>query len=230
MSNRVTRVRCLVFGLAIVLPWPVVAPAKDKEAAKVSRWEKTIQGFEEQDRQVQPAKGGVLFVGSSSIRMWDLKKWFPKLQALNRGFGGSEVSDAVHFADRIILKHEPRTVAVYAGDNDLARGKSPEQVREDFTELVSVIHAKLPKTRIVYIAIKPSIKRWKLIDQVREANRMIIDIAKKDDRVVFVDIDKPMIGEDGLPRKELFIADGLHLSDEGYKLWSALVRPHFVED
>lgn len=230
MLNGVKRMCCLVLSLAIVLPSPTAGNAQNKKAAEVNRWEKTIQGFEEQDRKLMPAKGGVLFVGSSSIRMWDLKACFPKLDALNRGFGGSEVSDAVHFADRIILKHEPRTVAIYAGDNDISRGKSPDQVREDFKELVAVIRAKLPKTRIVYIAIKPSIKRWKLIEQVRDANQMIVDMAKQDDRVVFVDIDKPMIGEDGLPRKELFIADGLHLSEEGYKLWSDLVRPHLVDN
>ncbi|MBP90732.1 MAG: hypothetical protein CMJ64_29145 [Planctomycetaceae bacterium] len=220
--------RCLLIGLAITASWLGLAIAKDEAAAKENRWEKTIQGFEELDRKAMPPKGGVLFVGSSSIRMWDLNKWLPKLETLNRGFGGSEVSDAVQFADRIILKHEPRAVAVYAGDNDLSRGKSPEQVRDDFKELVSLIHGKLPKTKIVYIAIKPSIKRWKLIDKVREANQMIVDIAKKNEQIVFIDIDKPMIGEDGLPRKELFIPDRLHLSDEGYELWSTLVRPHIV--
>ena len=229
MWNRATRMRCLVLSLAIGLPCSGIARAKDEDAANSNRWEKSIQRFEEEDLKLAPAKGGVLFVGSSSIRMWDLEKWFPKLDALNRGFGGSEVSDAIHFADRIILKYEPRVIAIYAGDNDISRGKTPEQVGEDFKELVSLIHAKLPKTRIVYIAIKPSIKRWKLVDNVRKANEMIVGMTKEDERLVFVDIDKPMIGEDGLPRKELFIADGLHLSDEGYKVWSSLVAPHLVD-
>ncbi len=193
-----------------------------------SRWEKDISKFEQQDTEQAPPKNGILFVGSSSIRKWDLKKSFPDLNAINRGFGGSEVSDSVEFADRIILKHEPRVVVVYAGDNDLAHDETPEQVFSDYRELVGLIHAKLPKTKIVYIAVKPSIKRWSLIEQVRETNRLITEFTAKDQRLAFVDIDKPMIGADGMPRKELFVKDGLHLSDEGYVLWSDLVRPHLI--
>jgi len=103
-------------------------------------------------------------------------------------------------------------------------------VSDDFQQLVGLIHAKLPETKIVYIAVKPSIKRWALVDQVREANRLITELSSKDERLEFVDIDKPMRGADGTPRKELFIADGLHLSDEGYALWTSLVRPHLTSD
>lgn len=149
----------------------------------------------------------------------------PDRNAINRGFGGSEVADSLAFADRIILKHEPRVVVVYAGDNDIANGKTPRQVHDDFKQLVELIHGKLPKTKIVYIAVKPSIKRWALVEQVREANRLIAELAGHDERLEFVDIDKPMIGEDGMPRKELFVEDGLHLSDKGYELWTSLVRP-----
>ncbi|MEX0819441.1 MAG: SGNH/GDSL hydrolase family protein [Pirellulaceae bacterium] len=198
--------------------------------AKESRWEATIQAFEEQDARQTPPKNGFLFVGSSSIRLWDLKKWFPDLNAINRGFGGSEVSDSVEFAERIILKYEPRVVVVYAGDNDIAHGKTPQRVRDDFQELVSLIHAKLPQTKIVYVAVKPSIKRWALIDRVRETNRLITELTAKAERLEFVDVDKPMIGSDDLPRKELFVADGLHLSDEGYAIWTSLVKPHLSGD
>lgn len=217
----------LAFLSAILLSFTTLLAARaEEQAAKPNRWEKAIQAFERQDEAKRPAKDGIVFVGSSSIRMWDLKKSFPKLDAINRGFGGSEVSDAIHFAERIILKHEPRVVVVYAGDNDIAKGKSPERVRDDYQELVAIIHAKLPETHVAYIAIKPSIKRWSLVDKMRAANKMIIELTEKDERLAFVNIDKPMIGNDGMPRKELFIADGLHLSDKGYELWSSLVKPH----
>lgn len=197
----------------------------DGAIAEESRWESAIQAFEKQDAEQSIPTNGIVFVGSSSIRLWDLKKWFPDRNAINRGFGGSEVADSLAFADRIILKHEPRVVVVYAGDNDIAHGKTPRQVHDDFKQLVELTHGKLPKTKIVYIAVKPSIKRWALVDQVREANRLIAELAGHDERLEFVDIDKPMIGEDGMPRKELFVEDGLHLSDKGYELWTSLVRP-----
>ena len=198
--------------------------------AAESRWEAAIQAFEQQDAEQTPPKNGIVFVGSSSIRKWDLKKSFPDLNAINRGFGGSEMSDSVEFADRIVLKHEPRVVVVYAGDNDIAHDKTPQRVRDDFRQLVELIHAKLPKTKIVFIAVKPSIKRWALIDQVRETNRLITGLTALDERLQFVDVDKPMIGSNGLPRKELFVADGLHLSDEGYAIWTSLVMPHLIRD
>ena len=203
-------------------------PLVDAEwaVAEVNRWESAIDAFEKQDTQQAPAKNGIVFVGSSSIRKWNLRKWFPGFDAINRGFGGSEVSDSLAFADRIVIKHEPRIVVVYAGDNDIARDKTPQRVHEDFKQLVDLIHGKLPKTKIVYIGVKPSIKRWALVDQVREANRLITELASRDERLEFVDVDQPMIGPDGRPRKELFVKDGLHLSDEGYALWTALVKPH----
>ncbi|MEO8494536.1 MAG: SGNH/GDSL hydrolase family protein [Planctomycetota bacterium] len=198
--------------------------------AKESRWESAMQAFEKQDAEQPPRKNGIVFVGSSSIRKWDLKKWFPDFNAINRGFGGSEVSDSLEFAERIVIKYEPRIVVVYAGDNDIANDKSPQRVFNDFKQLVDLIHSKLPKTKIVYVGVKPSIKRWALVDQVREANRLIAELASQDERLEFVDVDKPMLGPDGRPRKELFVEDGLHLSDEGYALWTALLKPHLIAD
>src|SRR5581483_3446273 len=105
--------------------------ADDKPA---SRWESAIAAFVKQDQEKAPAKNGVVFVGSSSIRLWNLPKSFPELGALNRGFGGSELADSVRLASRLVLKHEPRLVVLYAGDNDIGSGKSPEQVAADFRD------------------------------------------------------------------------------------------------
>jgi lysophospholipase L1-like esterase len=117
-------------------------------------------------------------------------------------------------------------VVLYAGDNDLAAGRTPQQVFDDYGNFVAKIHAALPKTRIVYIAIKPSKARWKLIAKIREANRLIAEAAAKDPRLVFIDVEKPMLGADGKPRPELFKPDGLHLNAEGYRLWAGMVGPH----
>ena len=190
------------------------------------RWEKHIRAFEARDKKSPPPKGEILFVGSSSIVGWNTKKWFPDLKTINRGFGGSDVSDSLHFADRIILPYRPRTIVLYAGDNDIARGKSPQRVLADYKALVAKVHAALPRTRIVFVPIKPSLARWKLVGKMREANALIRAVTEADERLGYVDIDTPMIGADGRPRGELFKKDGLHLNEAGYKLWSSLLRPH----
>ena len=197
-----------------------------KPGQKPNRWESRIQAFEAQDKKQPPVQEGIVFVGSSSIVGWNLKKSFPDLPAINRGFGGSQVADSVHFADRIVLPYRPRVVVLYAGDNDVAAGKTPEQVAADYRAFVQKVHAGLPKTRIVFVAIKPSLRRWHPVDKMREANRLVRAAAEKDPLQVFVDVDAPMLGPDGKPRPELFRKDGLHLNADGYQLWSDLVRPH----
>ncbi len=193
--------------------------------AEESKWEKDIQKFEALDRKQMPEPGGVVFVGSSSIRMWDTARFFPEMNVINRGFGGSEVHDSVAFADRIVTKYKPRVVLLYAGDNDIARGKTAEQVHDDVMKFVDKVRRKLPDVKIGYIAIKPSISRWGLSGQMAEANRMIAESLAKGEGLVYVDIWTPMIGDDGTPRRELFVKDGLHLSEAGYELWTTLVKP-----
>lgn len=221
--SRLTAV-LVVIGISLS---STVGPIRgDEKPQGPERWEPAIQKFEEQDRENPPETGGVLFVGSSSIRFWDLEKHFPEQHPLNRGFGGSQVEDSVYFADRIVLPYEPRIIVMYAGDNDIAGGKSPCEVHADFEEFVNLVHEKLQDTRIVYIAIKPSLKRWNLVHRMRAANALIHATCAEDGRLEFVDIDTPMMGEDGRPRPELFIEDGLHLSPAGYDLWSKLIGEH----
>ena len=203
-----------------------LALAAEARAPEENRWEPKIRQFEEQDNKEMPPTGGILFVGSSSIVGWKVDECFPELPVINRGFGGSQIADSVHFADRIVLPYRPKIIVLYAGDNDVAAGKSPEQVLRDYRQFVRKVHDGLPETRIVFVAIKPSIRRWNLVDEMREANRLIRAAAEKDKRLGYVDIDGPMIGDDGKPRPELFKRDGLHLNAEGYKLWSARVLPH----
>lgn len=190
-----------------------------------SKWEPAIQAFEAKDAEKMPAPGGIVFVGSSSIRFWNTDDAFPDLGIINRGFGGSQTSDSLEFADRIVLKYTPRIVAIYAGDNDIAGGKSVDTVVADTEALFAKIHEALPETRIIYIAIKPSIARWQLVDQMRDANARIKAITEADARMDFLDIDTPSLGDDGKPREDLFIKDGLHLNQTGYDLWNKLMLP-----
>ena len=189
------------------------------------RWDKQIAAFEKADQEKAPPQNGILFVGSSSIRYWKVEASFPGMPVINRGFGGSEISDSIFFADRIIIKHQPRIIVFYAGDNDLARGKSGQQVVADYRTFVKKIQSSLPKTRIIFVAIKPSISRWKLIETIRKTNQQIEQITTTDSRQFFLDVDTPMIGADGKPKPELFLKDGLHLNVAGYKLWNSLLKP-----
>lgn len=192
-----------------------------------NKWENDIRQFGKADSLRPPPKGSILFVGSSSIRMWEtLQQDFPDRRVINRGFGGSELSDALHFADRIIFPYKPRTVIVYAGDNDIANGKRPEQVLRDYKRLVERIHRKLPKTKIGYISVKPSLARWGLIEKIRKTNDLIRRYSSRDHLLSYIDVFTPMLGRDGSPRKELFAEDGLHLNREGYRLWTKVVQPY----
>lgn len=204
--------------------------AGEKSKHDFSRWEKSISEFESKDQKQGIQKQGTLFVGSSSIRLWDLEKYFPNQQTVNRGFGGSEIVDSTHFADRIILNHEPRLIFLYAGDNDLSRDRTAEEVASDFQKFTEVIHNKLPKTRIVFIAIKPSLRRWELADTIIKANQLICQQCANNRLLDYADVWNPMIGVDCKPRPELFKSDGLHLNHEGYLVWTNAVKPYFCQE
>lgn len=196
-------------------------------AGDVAKWEKAIAAFEASDRTNPPPCGAIVFVGSSSIRLWKtMEQDFPEHRVINRGFGGSQIADATAFASRIILPYQPRMVVLYAGDNDIAAGKPPEQVLADFRAFVRTLHRADPQLRVACIAIKPSLKRWNLVGQGRAANRRIADFCRKDSRLIFIDIATPMLGADGRPRQELFVEDGLHMTPAGYAIWRDAVRPH----
>ena len=200
------------------------APAKKPRGP--ARWEPQIQRFEARDQRRPPKQEWVVFAGSSSIRGWKLDQSFPGRGFINRGFGGSQMSDLVHYAPRIVLPYKPKLVLVYEGDNDIASRKTPQRVLKDFKALVKLIHDELPQTRIVFISIKPSIKRWKLVDRMREANRLVREFTETDERLGYVDVDAPALDPDGRPRAEILKKDGLHLNAEGYKIWADAVRPH----
>jgi lysophospholipase L1-like esterase len=191
----------------------------------LSRFESEIRAFEAWDRQNSFPPRAVLFVGSSSIRKWQTAESFPDLPVINRGFGGSHVSEVNHFAERIVLKYSPRVIVFYAGDNDIADGKSPERVFHDFAAFAELVHGRLPETRLIYLPIKPSILRWSKWPQMQAANVLAEAYARDHVWMTYVDTATPMLGADGRPRPELFVEDGLHMNAEGYRLWSEQLRP-----
>ena len=206
---------------------PIASVSADHDP---SRWEKYIARFEAADKKQMPQPDGVLFIGSSSIRMWKtLEQDFPGLPVINRGFGGSQIADSNHFAGRIVHPYKPRQIVLYAGDNDVAGGKSPETVLADFQQFLKTVRAKLPKVRVSFIAIKPSLSRWKLSGKMAMANSLVRDACGKDKRMDYIDIWQPMLDDNGKPRPDLFLGDGLHLNAKGYALWTSIVKPHLAK-
>lgn len=197
-----------------------------ERSASQQKWQKSFDRFAQQDESVPVRPGGTVFVGSSSIRLWDLEKYFPATEALNRGFGGSQTVDACFALELLVLKHKPKTVVLYAGDNDIAKKKSPQRVADDFARLAEKVHQHLPKTRILYIAIKPSIRRWELADKMNQANQLVKKLCAKHTHLTFVDIWQPMLNDGGKPNPELFVKDGLHMSPAGYAIWTKAVKAH----
>jgi lysophospholipase L1-like esterase len=193
------------------------------------KWEKEISAYEASDKTNPPPKGAFLFIGSSTVRLWKmLPQDFPNAKVINRGFGGSQIVDSTHFADRVIFPYEPSKVFLRAGGNDLWAGKSAEEVFSDFKDFVTKAHEKLPKTEIVFISLSPSIARWKQSDKEKAVNSMVQKFVKENPGLKYVDTYPMPLGSDGQPRPELFVADKLHLNAEGYRLLAETVRP-FVE-
>jgi lysophospholipase L1-like esterase len=218
-----------VLSLAAIVSSALLSASLLAAEPAASPWEKEIRAFEAKDQQQPPPEGAVLFVGSSSIRLWKLDESFPDVKTINRGFGGSHLADSVAFAERIVIPYRPKLVVLYAGDNDLAAGKTPARVLADFKQFVAKVEAALPETRIAFISIKPCPKRRALVDRVRETNARIAEFISRDERLRYIDVFQPMLDADGQPRAELFREDGLHLSVAGYKLWADALRPTLAE-
>lgn len=212
--------RLLILLVAALFAQPALRATPEK-------WTKAIDDFTTADRNNPPPRDSVVFVGSSSIRRWTtLQNDFPGVQAINRGFGGSELADSVFYADRIVIPYRPRIVVLYAGENDLNAGKTPETVFADFKAFVAKVHGALPQTRIVWIAIKPSPSRAKIKDQVARTNALVAAECKRDPRLAYADVYTPMLTAAGEMRPELFVQDMLHLNEAGYALWTPIVARH----
>lgn len=194
---------------------------------KTNAFEKEILAFEASDKTNPPPKHAILFTGSSSIRLWKtVVKDFPEYRVLNRGFGGSQISDCLHFFDRLVPPYEPDVIVFYCGGNDINAKKSPETVFKDFKEFAARTRARFPKTQIAYIAIAGNPARWAQVEKVRAANQMIRDFTATQPGLSFIDVFSPMMGPDGTPQPDIFVADKLHMNEKGYAIWKRVVGEH----
>lgn len=196
--------------------------------SQAHRFEAEIQAFEKQDKQSPPPAQPILFTGSSSVRLWpNLQQYFPDKVVLNRGFGGSELSDVRFFADRVILPYKPKQIVLYAGENDIATGKlSAQQTYDNFVDLFQYVRQKLPNVPFVYIAIKLSPSRRQYWPIVNEANKLISQFLAKQSDATFVDIRPSMLGSNKQPLPALFKSDSLHMTDAGYQRWAPVLQPY----
>jgi lysophospholipase L1-like esterase len=199
-----------------------------RATALAQEWESSIRAFERQDKIHPVPPGVIVFTGSSSIAYWSsLEIDMKPLTVINRGFGGSEYTDVNHYADRIVIVYRPAAVVVYAGDNDLASPgrKSAQSVAEDVQQFVEIVHAKSPQTWVFVLSIKPSILRWNVWPEMKQANQLIEGFLRNQDHAAFIDVASPMLDSHGRLSGDLFVADGLHPSAKCYALWTSLIKP-----
>ena len=191
-----------------------------------------IQQFRKLDSVQHPPSHAILFVGSSSFTKWtDVQNYFPGYTIINRGFGGSTLSDVLRYEEDVIFKYDPKQIVIYCGENDIASSDTvtAAAVANRFKTLFSEIRAVYPNVPIVYISMKPSPSRWQLKGKFIQANNLIENFLKKQNNAKFVSVWKAMLGPNGKPRQELFIEDNLHMNAKGYAIWQKLIQPQLIK-
>lgn len=208
----------------------IMAPSRAQEKAPFLD---EIQAFKKQDSVSAPPAHPILFIGSSSIRLWkDMKESFPAYPVLNRGFGGSTLLDVFHYGKEIILPYKPRQIVIYCGENDLASSDTvtPVVLLKRFELLFYFIRKHYPRIPIVYISIKPSPSRRHLLPQMLRANILVRNFLAKRSRTSFIDVYHKMLNPDGSPREELFVEDSLHMNALGYAIWKKAITPYLLKN
>jgi lysophospholipase L1-like esterase len=223
---RIVLVASLCWGNASL---GVVTLRAEEMTTGLAKWEAEIQKFEAADKVKPPVPGGVVFYGSSSARMWDLPASFPKMQTLNRGFGGSDMAAAAHFYERVVPQHQPRVVVLYEGDNDLAAGRTADQILAEFETLVTKHRAALPEAKMICLTIKYCPSRAKLRMDQEAGNALLKARCARDPHLLFVDLASTLLDDEGQPQPKYFKPDMLHLNSEGYAVWNAKLRPVLEE-
>jgi lysophospholipase L1-like esterase len=190
-------------------------------ASTAARWASRLDGFRLQDAKSPATPGGTLFVGSSSIDFWKtLDADFGSSHPINRGIAGAELSDCVELFSELVAPYAPSRIVLYAGDNDLAAGKSPEQVAAELNSFLAKVSEKLPGTKVAYISIKPSPSRRALLPKIDKSNRLARSLSARYPQMTYIDVYSPMLDPTGAPRADLFRADALHMNEKGYAIWA----------
>jgi len=225
---RLPAVGLQICALALVLAAAGCAslPPNSLATHQSGLWAREIAAFEARDLTNPPPKGCIVFVGSSSIKRWtNLAADFPSLPVINRGFGGSQLADAANFANRIVIPYAPRQVVIYSGGNDIHAGKDPDLVYGDLVALITRVHAQLPHARIAYISSAPNPSRWAEVEKVKRLNALA-EAYCRHHGYDFINVFPLMLGPDGRPKPDIFVADRLHMNAGGYAIWRTAVAPY----
>ncbi|MEA3287659.1 MAG: SGNH/GDSL hydrolase family protein [Candidatus Marinimicrobia bacterium] len=189
------------------------------------RFTEVVDGYKAADKIKKPRTNSVLFVGSSSIHGWKtLADDFPELNVINRGMGGSHMSDLNYYLNDLVFPYHPNAVVIYEGDNDIASGKTPDKVLADYKTFVTTIGTKWPELPLFFISIKPSLARIQHLENMAKANALIKAHTEQQENLFYIDVFTPMLGADGTPRSEIFGEDGLHMNEAGYALWTQEIK------
>jgi lysophospholipase L1-like esterase len=205
--------------------------AGDTKAQQPPYW-KDIQAFKKQDSLAFPPKNAILFVGSSSFTNWkDVQSYFPNYKIINRGFGGSELTDVIRYANDIIFPYHPKQVVIYCGENDFADVDtvSVPTVVNRFKTLYGLIRKNLGNVQVTFVSLKPSPSRRRLMPKFVETNALIKSFLAKEKNTAFIDVYHPMLAKDGQPIKEIFRADSLHMMANGYVIWQKIMEPYLIK-
>lgn len=191
-----------------------------------------IQAFKKQDSLQPPPQNAIVFVGSSSFRGWrNVAEAFPSYKIINRGFGGSSLPDVIRYADEIITPYNAKQVVIYCGENDLTMGDSisGKTVFERFKTLFTMLRSQQPTLPIAFVSLKPSPSRWHLKEKMIDANKRIKKFLRKQKNTAFIDVWKPMLNSERLPKQELFLKDNLHMNADGYAIWQKEIEPYLIK-
>lgn len=217
-----------VAAVGLALAGCATAPPNSLATHDASKWRHDIAAFEASDATNPPPRGCIVFTGSSYIRKWTtLARDFPGMRAVNRGFGGCELADVYAYADRIIIPYAPREVVIYAGGNDIDAGLAPEIVFGDFVALMQKLRHALPQAKLVFISCPPSPRRWAETERIKTVNTLIARYCQEHG-LTFVNTFPLMLGADGLPRRDIYVEDRLHMNAKGYAIWREAVAPALI--
>ncbi len=199
-----------------------------KNSAGILRFEKEIQEFEKLDQTEKYSPNAILVTGSSYIRRWNtIKKDLAPHEIIHRGFGGSNIAEMAYYIDRITANHSFKAIVFYSGSNDITAGnqdKTPTQVLEAFKYIVQKVHKKRPNTPIYYIAISPNERRWAVQNKIVEANELLMSYCQNTSNLHFIETMPQLLSKDGKYQPDLYITDKLHFNENGYKIWSGIIK------
>jgi lysophospholipase L1-like esterase len=224
-----TFVTTLAIALLIINSWQACAQYGYKPDPDPRRFQSEIDAFINWDAKNTNPEKPVLFIGSSSIRLWKTHRAFPALQVVNRGFGGAHISDMLYYYNEIVRPYKPQLAVFYCGDNDIADGKPVDQVFEDFKTFMNLLFNDYPEITMIYLPAKPSLKRWEMYPDMHLLNKRIAGLSINEPRLVIIDTATPLLGIDGKPDNTFYSTDSLHLNPEGYRVWNRMIGPALLK-